>query len=382
MKAIINIVTPVFPPYSSGMSNVAYAHSRLLQERGYGVSVFVPNYDGPQASHDIFEGVMVYRLKPVLRRGNAAFVPKLTQYLGSGIIHLHYPFFGGAEVVWLNKIFKRRPYILHYHMDVFGRGVSKLFFSFHKRIIFPLILSSALKIFVSSYDYARHSAVSRFFQKEPNKVLELPNGVDTKHFFPGRPDPFLTKKYGLKGLRVVLFVGALDRAHYFKGLWQLLESVKEISEAKLIVVGEGDMRFRYEQWVIDHHMSDRIIFTGKVSSEDLPKYYRLANVCVLPSVDSSEAFGMVLLEAMACKIPVVASNLPGVRSVVDDGVNGYLTRPKDISDLTKKIQKILDNKEVAKRMGIMGRKKVLHRYSWEKVGDMLEEIYDAVNNNQ
>jgi glycosyltransferase involved in cell wall biosynthesis len=101
-------------------------------------------------------------------------------------------------------------------------------------------------------------------------------------------------------------------------------------------------------------------------------------VVVLPSINQGEAFGLVLLEAMACSKPVIASNLPGVRSVFKNGNQGLLVKPGDVKDLVKKIKVILTDDQLAKRMGRAGRSLVINKYTWDKVGRRLDIIYHYV----
>jgi len=107
-------------------------------------------------------------------------------------------------------------------------------------------------------------------------------------------------------------------------------------------------------------------------------YYRLAQVTVLPSVTMGEAFGLVLLESMACGTPVIASNLPGVRSVVRDGVDGFLVAPGDAEELGRKMRVLLDDSSQRRAMGKAGRDKVVERYSWEHIGARLAVIYEQM----
>ncbi len=123
-------------------------------------------------------------------------------------------------------------------------------------------------------------------------------------------------------------------------------------------------------------VKDKIIFAGSPSREDLPKFYNFADVFVLPSVDKSEAFGIVLLEAMACGKPVVASELFGVRTLVSD--NGFLAEPKSAENLAEKINLILGDEDLRKRMGSNSRKIVEEKYSYKKVGEKLIQFYQKL----
>ena len=104
-------------------------------------------------------------------------------------------------------------------------------------------------------------------------------------------------------------------------------------------MGNGNLRVEYERLAKELDLGEHVIFACSVSEEDLPKYYNLADLFVLSSIDSSEAFGLVILEAMASGVPVIASNLPGVRTLVKEGVTGYLAKAGDSEDLALKIDK-------------------------------------------
>ena len=136
------------------------------------------------------------------------------------------------------------------------------------------------------------------------------------------------------------------------------------------------MKNEYEKLAHSLKLQDRVFFSGQVSNESLPHYYRMANVTVLPSTTMGEAFGLVLVESLACGTPVIASDIPGVRAVVADGVDGYLVRPGDVDDLGTKLLRILNMPDLQRaEMGAAGRRKVENKYTWEQSGYRLEAIY-------
>jgi glycosyltransferase involved in cell wall biosynthesis len=179
---------------------------------------------------------------------------------------------------------------------------------------------------------------------------------------------------------VVLFVGGLDTPHYFKGLDVLLQAVARIqdSRVRLLIVGDGDLRPRYEALASQLEVDQRVTFCGYVPDEDLPCHYAAADLAVLPSTTRGEAFGIVLLEAMACAKPVIASNLPGVRTVVDHGSNGLLVKAGDAAELGQAITQLSNAHEKCVAMGQRGRLKVVQRYDWSSLSDQLESIYVEV----
>jgi len=115
-----------------------------------------------------------------------------------------------------------------------------------------------------------------------------------------------------------------------------------------------------------------------VPDNQLPKFYSVGDMLVLPSVDKSEAFGIVSLEAMASALPVIASDLPGVRSVVEKKVNGLLVKPGSVNNLTKMVDYLIKNPRVAKAYGEAGRQKVLDKYNWDKVGYKLDNLFRSI----
>jgi glycosyltransferase involved in cell wall biosynthesis len=380
----IAIVSPVFPPYRGGIGTVAHTEALELFLRGHEVSVFSPDYKTtPSEEEKRFELSNpkkvpdLFLLKPLLKYGNAGFLPQLFWRLKNfDVVHLHYPFFGGAEVIWPWKFFnKKTKLIITYHHDVVGDGWKGKFFDWHTKNIMPLILKSADKILVSSLDYIKNSNARDVFEKYRDKFEELPFGLDIKKFSEKPRDFELLEKHNLKiDEKIILFVGGLDKAHYFKGLEYLIGAKCKISDAKLLVVGEGDLRTYYRELAGRLGIHNDVIFAGKVSQNDLPKYYNLADVAVLPSIDRSEAFGIVLTEAMACGKPVIASDLPGVRSVVENEANGFLVEPENEKILAEKINLILLSQELKKKFGEKSRRLAEEKYNIEKVTSRLEKI--------
>ncbi len=380
----IAIVTPTFPPYAGGIGNVAAFNAKELVRLGYNVTIFTPFY---KQVKEEFSELNIKRIPPLIKKGNAAFVPSLGWMLEDfDIIHIHYPFFGGAEVAWFySRKFKKQgaKIILHYHMDVCGEGVMKLFFKLHKLLILPKIVKMCDRVIFTSMDYGENSFLAKIAKKDPKKFVEIPNGVDSNNYLPKPKDNALLEKHNIASdEKIVLFVGGLDKAHYFKGVEYLIEAMSRLRDAqylwRLVIVGEGDLKQYYASLVDQFRLNSRTIFSGYVSNEELPRYYNLADVFALPSIDKSEAFGLALVEAMSCGKPVVASNLPGVRSVITEKMNGLLVEPKNSDDLASKINYFLSNPSQSFEFGKAGRNKVKLKYDWKIIGQKLDELYKGL----
>lgn len=370
-------VVCAFPPYRGGMGNVAYHYSLELSKMKHEVVVFTPHYKEREVQ---FQNFKIRSLVPWLSYGKGAWLPQLFYELrGFDIIHLHYPFLGGTLPVWFLKKYypKTNTLVLTYHMDLVGQGIMGRYFQWHTKKLMPKIIRLADKVIVTSWDYAKNSNIASIIKESPEKFVAIPLGTELDIFKPGKPNPELLQKYNiLLGEKIVLFVAALDREHYFKGLNYLLAAMTKIkSGVKLLVVGRGDLKGVYEAEAARLGIADRVIFAGYVSGPELPKYYNLADVFAMPSIDKSEAFGLVYVEAMACGCPVIAGDLPGVRTVVEDNQTGFLVEPKNVSDLVSKINKILGDDELARSFSQLGLKKVEEQYSWQKIAKQVDQVY-------
>ena len=365
-------VTPVFPPYRGGMGTVAYHQAEALARRGVEVSVFTPTAGSRRM---VPEGVDVVELEPVMRHGNAASLPQVIRKSGAfDAIHLHYPFFGTAEPLAVRRLAGGPPLVVQYQMDVVGDGWKAPIFRWHRRLLFPLILRAADRILVTSVDYAESSRfLARRMPSLDDKITVLPAGVDTDRFRPMDRDE-ARRRLGLPaGEKLAFFLSRLDRAHYFKGLHVLVRSLKQAPDVRLVVGGDGELRRRHERHAAKH-INGRATFVGDVTDAELPAYYAAADVVVLPSIDRTEAFGLVLLEAMARGTPVVASRLRGVQTLVEDKRSGYLVNPGDEAELAKRIRKAIENRDTMAEQA----RRVAGSFCWQEIAAKLEAVYADV----
>ena len=381
----IAVVVSTFPPYQGGMGNMARSYALGLAQRGHDVEVFCPAYQ--RIVEEPAAPFRVHRLKPRGTFRNSAFLPPLLGRLSRfDVINLHYPFYGGAEsVLFLKKIrTSRLALVINFQMDSIGKGLIGLGMEAYAKTILPLALKAADRVIVTSFDYAAHSTAASVFQDRPEKFVAIPPGVDVEKFTPRTKSRELLSKFGFKYEdRIVLFVGGLDSAHAFKGVDFLIKTWARLKlpETKLLIVGRGNLRENYIRLAADSGISSTVFFDREVRGEDLPAVYNLADMAVLPSVDRSEAFGIVLLEAMASGVPILASNLPGVRSVVEEGRNGFIFRVKDRDDLSEKLALLIKNTELRARMGVDARTIAVSRYNqdvvWAEVELTMNSAFDT-----
>jgi glycosyltransferase involved in cell wall biosynthesis len=373
---IMNILhlSCVAPPQTGGIGQVANEIVKRLRDRHLDATLV-----SPKLKRDLGEldPVWVERFPAFIRWGNAAALGGIEKRMKSAdVIHLHYPFFGTAEKVAQYCLWHKKPLVMTFHMDATARPPLGIAFSIYRLFAQPAVLRACKKIFVSSNDYADASSVSGFKKANPDRFIELPFGVD-KSFTPG--DKTLSK-FGIPNdARVIGFVGAMDHAHRFKGIEQLLETVRNLpKDVHLLLVSDGNRRRIYVAKAQDLGIANRCHFVGRLSNEDLLDAYRTMDVFAFPSTSGAEAFGLVAAEAAACGIPAVASYLPGVRTVVKDLETGLLVPPKDVAALRDALEKLLEDKELRKKYGKAAREYASERFDWDVHVDTLIGVYNEL----
>ncbi|MDO8672199.1 MAG: glycosyltransferase family 4 protein, partial [Dehalococcoidia bacterium] len=244
---------------------------------------------------------------------------------------------------------------------------SNIGYSYGKRILKRWFRKLQGKIAVSK---AAMDFVSQYF---PGYYNIIPNGIDFERFAADVPP---IEEY-CDGKLNILFVGRPEKR---KGLKYLLRAFvyvqREFPETRLIVVGpKGGLHEGYEKWIRKRGLQD-VIFTGYVSNEELPRYYKTADVFCSPAT-GQESFGIVLLEAMAAGKPIVASNIEGFAGVMTHGVEGFLVRPKCEDALAMSLVHVLASESLRKAMGNAGRVKA-RDYSWDRVARRVLAYYQRL----
>ena len=212
--------------------------------------------------------------------------------------------------------------------------------------------------------------VSRYF---PGYYNIIPNGIDLEHFNPEvQPLPEFSD-----GKLNILFVGRFEKRKGLRYLVRAYAHLKsEMPNTRLIIVGpDGGLRAGYERSIAKAGLDD-VVFVGFATYQDLPRYYRSAHVFCTPAT-GQESQGIVLLEAMACGTPVVASNIDGFASVITNGEEGFLVPPKNAEKLAVTLARTLADSELRAHMGATGLE-TAQRYSWHRVSQRLLSYYERL----
>ncbi|MBW1679494.1 MAG: glycosyltransferase [Deltaproteobacteria bacterium] len=282
----------------------------------------------------------------------------------SDIIHIHLPNPTGHFSYLLSR--PRGKLIVMWHSDIIRQ---KFFLKIYKPFLLSL-LKRAEKIIASSPNYIEHSP---FLSKFKDKCIVIPLGIDLKRFaFTEEVKGKVSQLRKRFGERIILFVGRLN---YYKGTEYLIKAMEDV-EANLLIIGTGGLERGLKELAQNSPKKDRICFLGEVSQEDKVSYYHACDVFVLPSVERSEAFGIVQLEAMACGKPVVSTDLnTGVPWVNQHGVTGVVVPPRDQKALAEAINTLLANPELRKRYGKKGGERVEENFSKEMVAARVINLY-------
>ncbi len=388
----VMMLTWEFPPrIIGGISPHVYHLSRSLARNG--VKVYVVTCDFPGApQHEVLDGVEVYRidsyknpspdfatwvyLMNVNMQKEAA---TIIRNLGGNVDVLHaHDWLVATAGIGLKHVF-RKPLFATMHSTEIGRR-NGIHFDYERMIheTEAWLTYEAWKVICCSDYMVSH--VRWAFGLPPDKQVMIPNGVDANIYaeIQKRDLTQFRSKFALPSERIVLFVGRLV---YEKGIHVLVNAIPRVLEkvnVKTIIVGNGYMKEQISSLVKGLGIDRKVMFTGFVDDETLRRLQTCADVSVVPSL--FEPFGIVALEAMAAKSPVVVSDTGGLGEIVDhdtDGIKVYTNNP---DSLAWGITRILTDDKNANRLRNNAFKKIQEKYNWGRIAQQTEEIYRNVLN--
>jgi glycosyltransferase involved in cell wall biosynthesis len=240
------------------------------------------------------------------------------------------------------------------------------------------------RVCVVSMDHAEsvgHLRTGR--RRHHERYVEVPNGVDIAAFRPGPVDTALRVAHGIPAdATVAVFAAALDRAHHFKRLDLVIEAVARIPDLHLLVIGGGELLDDYQAQAQRAGAGDRVHFAGAQPHDRLPALMHAGDFLVL-ATEPPESFGLVLVEAMAAGLPVIATDIPGVRAIVHDGHNGFLVPRADVGALARSFARMAALGPSGRaELAAAGRADAEQIYAWPRVVEKLEAVYaEALSNH-
>ncbi len=369
-------VSPFYLPHAGGVE----AHVRRLTEelvrRGHDLTVLTSRYDPALPAEESRDG---YRILRSRTRGVVLDTPintgtrKAIRGLPADIVHLHYPPPLTAYFATRGLRGRSTPVCLTYHCDLFRPGpAGRLLTAIYESLLLPGTLDRAQALIAHTESYVATSGPLR-----GRRVEIIPSAVDLQRFRPDIPGGAVRASLGLEGSRVLLFAGRLVP---HKGVDTIVRALLRLPpDVALVVVGRGPGLDPLTALARRLGVAPRVRFCPNVSDEELPSYLRAADLFVFPSQNRLEGFGLAVAEAMACGLPVIVADMPGVRELITPGVEGLLTEPLLSSDLADRVDELLGDPARRLRMGGAGRRRAESRYGAATVVDALLRVYGSLS---
>ncbi len=362
----VGIITYDFYPFEGGIGRHIYElYKKLTENYGIDIVVFSPNKNSIKNHVNIFglskkigKNIMFSFLVNMINNN-------LINKYDLDLVHFHG---GPGGIIFIKKV-KDTPVIFTVHHTYYQQYYLipeqkwKYIFSKFENISYKF----ADKIICVSEN--TRDILVKNYHIEKEKIEIIPNGVDINKFRPLN---------NIEKIRnSILFVGRLDERKGIKYLIKSIVLVKEmIPDIKLFIVGTGKLKKELEKFIILNNIKQNVKFLGRLSDKDLVEWYNRCEIVVIPSI--FEGFGIVAIEAMACKTPIIATNVPGLNSIIKNGENGLLVPPKDSRKLADAIVNLLNDCKLRRHLSVNGRKEVLKKFNWDIIAKRTVKIYEEV----
>lgn len=368
MKVVILI--PFFPPIDlNGSEIAAYNIAKNLSAQGHEVHVITALHKG-FPKYDFHEGFHIHRIE--ISRNLLFGIILYTKCIliihkiDPDIIHAQGLLFAGFSA-FLSKKILNKPYV------AYGRGsdvyISNSFLGLIERIIIGLVLGSSSAII--SLTQNMKSTIFKFWAQT---AVVIPNGVDWEKFSNLQRHESRQNLNIAGDEKIIIFVGSI---RHVKGVEYLIEAIKIVKRkypsARLMLVGAVEHeKIPLMERVTNSDLAKYVQFIGNVPVDKIPIYMTASDIFVLPSI--SEGFPLVVLEAMASGLPVVATRVGGIPEIIIDGQNGFLVEPRNPAQIADRICLLLGNDDLRKEISIRNKANA-RSFGWNEVCYKLECVY-------
>lgn len=364
---ILHVFKEYHPVVGGIQNHIRVLSGELARDNDFEVEVLVTNTSSKTVTERI-DGVKVVKAGRVTEIAATPISLSLFRFLRKArpdILHLHFPyplgelaslFFGCCDRI-----------VLTYHSDIVRQNRwLPLYMPFLRQV-----LRRVRVIVASSPNNVRSSTL---LNKYADKTEIIPFGVDIQRFEKVNQRKVHEIRRRYRG-QIVLFVGRLC---YYKGIKYLLEASREI-DAKFLLIGDGPHKLKLMNLVRGNDLAKKVVWLGEVSEDDLVSYYHAADLLVLPSIYRSEAFGIVLLEGMACGLPLITTELGTGTSFVNcHNRTGLVVPSSDSVALEQAISYLLNNEDVRLRFSRNARERVKHLFSKAEMVENMKKLYFRV----
>jgi glycosyltransferase involved in cell wall biosynthesis len=385
MRILVGIT--YYRPHTSGLTIYAERLAKALVRRGHQVTVLTSRYDAALAAEEIDEGVRIVRAPVIMRISKGVIMPTIG-WLASrlvaenDVVHLHLPQFDAAGIALRGRLMGK-PTVLTYHCDLLmPPGLLSITANQAVHLMNHLAACFTHKIVTYTRDYAENSPFLRHYLDKLNTILppvELPPVSDAE-----------TNQFALdnnpENRRPV--IGMAARFATEKGVEVLINALPEVLKKfpnALVqfagpyqnIIGEEQYYAKLSPMIDGYISSGNWRFLGVLSPERMAQFYRNIDVLVLPSLNSTEAFGLVQIEAMMNSVPCIASNLPGVRQPVKMHEMGKIIPIGDAQELGNALNVVLSDKAAYQR----DTEAIAHQYIPDQVAQAYEQLFAELLNH-
>lgn len=349
MKILIS--STYFEPYKSGLSIYALRVARGLVALGHEVVVLSSRYDSDLPLEEDLDGVRVVRVPVGMRLSKGVIMPSLKRVAcewvrWADVVNLHLPQFESFVLSRLTKRY-RKPLVVTYHCDIVaGKSWFEKLAVWGTSLLGRLSLKRASLIVQNTMDYARHSPVLKHYL---DKTVEIPTPVNVSRISSQAVADFKAR-FGIQPNDIVL--GLAGRVAREKGYEYLAESLplvwERFPQARVVHAGAwkgviGEQVYQDQVTALVAGFGEKWQSTGFLSDEDFLAFFGACDLLVFTSLNSTESFGIVQIEAMSQGTPIVASDLPGVRQPVLETAMGKIVALRNVNAMVSAIIEVLDD---------------------------------------
>jgi glycosyltransferase involved in cell wall biosynthesis len=375
-----------YRPHYSGLTIYAERLARALVRRGHQVTVLTSRYNTNLPAQEERDGVQVIRPHVLAHVSKGVLMPGMffqawENIRQADVVHLHLPQLDASYVAMLSRLMNK-PVVVTYHCDLLlPRGFVHSVANQVSHLANRLSLGLADKLVVNTMDYAEQSAILRPYLP---KIQAIPTPVERK--IPTQGDvENMRQKARLEPTQRV--IGMVARLAAEKGVEYLVEAMpailRKFPTARVLHVGQFENVLGEEQYAtrlkpMIQQLNDHWTFLGILDDPELSAFYKLCELTVLPSTNSTESFGIVQVESMVRGTPVVASNLPGVRQPVMMTGMGRLVTPADARSLSEGIIEVMEQPE--RYQGDVS--SVINRFSSQHIAEEYEDLFQSLINRR
>ena len=368
-----------YRPHTSGLTIYAERLAHAFSRRGHQVTILTSQFDRQLPRLERVDGITIIRIPPLMRVSKGLVMPAMpfeawNLVRKADVVNLHMPQLDAAYIAWFGKLM-HKPVVLTYHCDLrLPHGLIHAIANQVSHVANHVAGLGSDAIVCLTRDYAEHSPfLTRYLDKV--RVLDAPvelapaSEADVRAF---------REKFGIrKGQRIIGMVARLATEKGVEYLVQAFPQVLEhLPEARLLFVGSyqnvvGEERYAARILPLIEGMKDHWSLLGRLSPVELTVFFQTCEVLVLPSLNSTEAFGLVQVEAMSCGTPVVATDLPGVRVPVKTSGMGKIVPVADAGAIVQAILDILAEPERYRG----NPDEITHKYSPDVIAAGYEDLF-------